>query len=227
MHLFIIHLTCDWVCRAGEAIKDLLVFTSKGVPSLLQPCQLRVAPGEWFMSGEGPRKRFHWWRHRAFSMGRAEDRLLYLSARCFHCTGGFKPPQIPAPWNLTTLASGNELWELMIWELELLLPQLWGLEIAREFGFTQFGHQYNNWPKSDARKGRGDWGMTGAEWHRGGSWGKAVPLLKNWKAQRGRPRRRAINYYKTQKAWEEAWIVLRAPRKGELGGIPWNLKETS
>lgn len=41
------------------------------------------------------------------------------------------------------LASGNELGELMIWELELLPPQLWGLEIAREFGFKQFGHQYS------------------------------------------------------------------------------------
>lgn len=29
MHLFIIYLTCDCICRAGEVIKDLLVFTSK------------------------------------------------------------------------------------------------------------------------------------------------------------------------------------------------------
>lgn len=31
----------------------------------------------------------------------------------------------------------------MIWELELPPPQLWGLGIAREFGFKHFGHQYN------------------------------------------------------------------------------------
>lgn len=33
------------------------------------------------------------------------------------------------------LASGNELRELMMWELELLPPQLCGLELAREFEF--------------------------------------------------------------------------------------------
>lgn len=41
----------------------------------------------------------------------------------------------------------------MIWELELLLPQLWGLEVAREFGFTQFGHQYNTDPNLTLVKG--------------------------------------------------------------------------
>lgn len=50
------------------------------------------------------------------------------------------------------LASGNELGELMIWELELLPLQLWGLEIAREFGFKQFGHQYNTDPNLTVSK---------------------------------------------------------------------------